>query len=262
MAVEVMAWAFEQQLDSPAKKLLLLAIANHASPDGTNAWPSIATLARKTGISARHVRRLLRELEEEGWIATERQAGGTAKIADEKRPNLYTVRMGPPDTDVRPPRTPMSGPPRTPMSAKPSREPSVNLLAGQAGEREPSRGEEPPAKTPRQRPQDAIWEALVAAVGLAPTEITRGRRGALNTAAKQLREVGATAEEITTRAVAYRARWPKAALTETALAKHWSSLGTEPQAAPAPQADPDCPSCHGTWWTYTTDGSVERCQLC
>lgn len=64
-----------------------MAIADCASDDGTNAWPSLATLAKKTRLDERTVRRILWRLEEGGHIKVEVGAGpyGT---------NRYTVLMG------------------------------------------------------------------------------------------------------------------------------------------------------------------------
>jgi len=53
---------------SPAARHLLRAIVDYCNDAGT-CWPSVATLADDTGISDRHIRRLLRELETGGWIA-------------------------------------------------------------------------------------------------------------------------------------------------------------------------------------------------
>ncbi len=43
-------------------KLMMLALADHADHDGENIFPSVGTLARKTGYSERQVQRLLKEL--------------------------------------------------------------------------------------------------------------------------------------------------------------------------------------------------------
>jgi hypothetical protein len=65
--------------------LLLLAIADHAHPDGTNAFPSQHTLAKKTRLSVRQVRRLLDRLVDGGELKIEERPGTTA---------LMTVLMG------------------------------------------------------------------------------------------------------------------------------------------------------------------------
>lgn len=70
-------------------KLLLLGIANHCGDGG--AWPTIETLAKYTNLAERSVQEGLRRLERMGELATYRQAGGTAGLADHQRPNRYEV---------------------------------------------------------------------------------------------------------------------------------------------------------------------------
>jgi hypothetical protein len=48
---------------------VLVGLANHAGPDGTGAFPSVATLVRYTGLSERTVRTCLDRLAAEGIIA-------------------------------------------------------------------------------------------------------------------------------------------------------------------------------------------------
>jgi len=59
----------------PAAKFLLLAIADRADDDGTNAFPSYAWLANRTGLSPRHIKRLVPELEGDGYLDVERVSG-------------------------------------------------------------------------------------------------------------------------------------------------------------------------------------------
>jgi Helix-turn-helix domain len=47
---------------------VLVGLANHAGPDGTGGFPSVATLVRYTGLSERTVRNCLDRLEAEGVI--------------------------------------------------------------------------------------------------------------------------------------------------------------------------------------------------
>jgi len=83
-------------LDIPSKhKFVLLALADHAHRDGTEARPSQALLSEKTCISDRHIRRILRDLLEWGVIKTQRPA-------TQHRATTYLIVMEPPD------RTPMS----------------------------------------------------------------------------------------------------------------------------------------------------------
>ena len=53
---------------SSACKFVLVGLANHAGPDGTGAFPSVATLVRYTGLSERTVRTCLGRLEAAGMI--------------------------------------------------------------------------------------------------------------------------------------------------------------------------------------------------
>ena len=53
---------------SSACKFVLVGLANHAGPGGTGAFPSVATLARYTGLSERTVRTCLDRLAVEGTI--------------------------------------------------------------------------------------------------------------------------------------------------------------------------------------------------
>lgn len=71
------------------------------------------------------------------------------------------------------------------------------------------------------RPRDPLWDALVAVLGYTPT--TAQERAIWNRNLKELRAVNATAEEIHTRAAAWRARY-QVPLTLATLLRHWSSL--------------------------------------
>src|ERR1700679_70673 len=77
MSVRLMAAVFEINLP-PAKKIVLLAMADHAQDDGTGCYPSIATLAKKTSMSRRGVQTVMRELEAAHYIASMKKGGGRA----------------------------------------------------------------------------------------------------------------------------------------------------------------------------------------
>ena len=51
MAISVMNWVWNHSRSRHGARLVLLAIADCASGDGGNAWPSVAELKRKTGLS-------------------------------------------------------------------------------------------------------------------------------------------------------------------------------------------------------------------
>lgn len=117
------------------EKMVLLVIADHAADDGTNSWPSIATIARKASISERQAQRVVSSLAEKGLIAVEPQAGGTRDTRADRRTNRYTVLAdGVTRMSSRPSHGVTSATPRgdirsahgvTPMSPEPSLEPST-----------------------------------------------------------------------------------------------------------------------------------------
>ena len=77
MSVEAISWALNLApvpagrggQPSSACKFVLVGLANHAGPDGTGAFPSVATLVRYTGLSERTARTCLDRLEAESIIA-------------------------------------------------------------------------------------------------------------------------------------------------------------------------------------------------
>jgi hypothetical protein len=77
VSVEAISWALNLApvpadrggQPSSACKFVLVGLANHAGPDGTGAFPSVATLVRYTGLAERTVRTCLDRLAAEGIIA-------------------------------------------------------------------------------------------------------------------------------------------------------------------------------------------------
>jgi hypothetical protein len=66
--------AFGRALTAPIggnPKVILLGLANHAHPDGTNAFPSIERLAGYAHCDRRTAQRNVRKLEDDGWIERE-----------------------------------------------------------------------------------------------------------------------------------------------------------------------------------------------
>jgi hypothetical protein len=77
VSVEAISWALNLApvpadrggQPSSACKFVLVGLASHAGPDGTGAFPSVATLVRYTGLSERTVRTCLDRLQAESIIA-------------------------------------------------------------------------------------------------------------------------------------------------------------------------------------------------
>ncbi|GAA4024868.1 hypothetical protein GCM10022247_56610 [Allokutzneria multivorans] len=75
MSIEAIAWALNHapipcdRKDSSSLAIVLIGLANHADPNGRNAFPSVATLTRYSRLSERTVRTSLDRLEELGLIS-------------------------------------------------------------------------------------------------------------------------------------------------------------------------------------------------
>lgn len=72
MSVRAMTWAWDQRMESPPRKLVLLALADHADDRG-RCWPTIDQVAAKAELSPRTVRRYLSELERMGLVRRQRR---------------------------------------------------------------------------------------------------------------------------------------------------------------------------------------------
>ena len=72
-------------------KLVAIYLANYAHADGTNAYPSIATLSRDTGLSRPTVTKCLARLVECGFLRVEQRSG-------QHHATRYTFMLGLPQT--------------------------------------------------------------------------------------------------------------------------------------------------------------------
>lgn len=63
-----MSAVFERYPEGGGEMLLALALADHASDDGSRVYPSVSALAEKTRQSERTVQYQLRRMEESGWL--------------------------------------------------------------------------------------------------------------------------------------------------------------------------------------------------
>lgn len=108
MSIHVMSWIFQHSEEKvPGRRLILLALADHAHDDGRCAWPSVATLARKTRMSERGVRYALRSLEESGRIVRDgwsrHKTASYRLILEEPPPAAGTIPTYLPADWVEPP---------------------------------------------------------------------------------------------------------------------------------------------------------------
>lgn len=91
---------------------------------------------------------------------------------------------------------------------------------------EENRSEETKPLTPKTgaRKPDPLFDALIVELEIQTDDLTKTQRGSINNALKQLRDVSATPQDIHRRATNYRKTFRDAALTPSALIKHWASL--------------------------------------
>ena len=78
------------------------------------------------------------------------------------------------------------------------------------------------------RVDDGVFEAVLHVCGWDPGSLTPHAQGRVNKAVKELRDVGATAEQVRASATRYRSKFPSAALTPSALSANWPALGEAP----------------------------------
>lgn len=72
MSVKVMSYVWDIPLFKGSDKLVMLCLADHADDRGV-CWPSIDTIARKSGISPTTVKSTLKKLETAGWLGKKNQ---------------------------------------------------------------------------------------------------------------------------------------------------------------------------------------------
>jgi DNA-binding transcriptional regulator YhcF (GntR family) len=201
-------WLIELDLSDKAFRLYAILSKYADNADGTS-YPGRGTLARLMHCHRSSVDRAVEELVEAGCITKQ------VRVKDGRyTSSLYTVRRIPPSrthaaTPVAPVKPPSSHP--CDIELEPENVEPENTLAAT------------PPKSER-RVKDDLFETIAEACGISLTGITRTARGQLNKAVKELREVGATSEQVKHKAKAYRAQYPNATLTPTALIKHWSSF--------------------------------------
>jgi hypothetical protein len=75
------------------EKMVLLVIADHANDEGTQSYPSQATIAEKASISIRTVQRCVNTLVLEGYIRMFKHSGGSANCREDRRPHLYQINI-------------------------------------------------------------------------------------------------------------------------------------------------------------------------
>jgi hypothetical protein len=114
MSIKAIAKVWDYSTIAPHEKFVLLAYVDHAHHDGTNIYPAVETVARKTGYTERTVQRLTKRLEEAGLLIADGQGPkGTNKWK-------FNMEWEPLQGDIRAGRGDIRAEKVSPMSPEPS----------------------------------------------------------------------------------------------------------------------------------------------
>lgn len=89
MSIQAMTWVWGLDALDTSQAMVLLALADAANDDGFACWPSQETLARKSRMSVRSVKRHIATLRNAGLIDVETQSSTRGR-----RANLYRLHVG------------------------------------------------------------------------------------------------------------------------------------------------------------------------
>jgi hypothetical protein len=76
MSIRLMALIFSVSGFTPAEKLVLLSLADYANDEGRSIYPSVDKTSRRTGLTSRSVRRIIKELVGDGFLIPVSLGGG------------------------------------------------------------------------------------------------------------------------------------------------------------------------------------------
>lgn len=200
-------WTSDQVLEcSRDARLLFIGLWNFCDDKGRHPYRPREIKARvfpADDLTQKDVLELLRELERNGLI--------TAYTVDEQE---YFYVTGWHHQRIDKPQ-----PARYP---DPFQEHSENDAGTLPPDRKGYEGIGKDSGAPRKR--DEIFEAVAEVSNLSLDGLTDSERGRCNRAAKELKKVDATPDEIRRRAKIYRETWPGIDLTPNALAANWSRM--------------------------------------
>lgn len=92
MSIKVMNAVFDRYPNGGGEMLLALALADHASDDGSRVYPSIKGLAEKTRQSERSVQYQLRRMQDAGWLILVNAGNGGRRMHSEYRISLAWIK--------------------------------------------------------------------------------------------------------------------------------------------------------------------------
>lgn len=244
MSVKAVDAVLDHSESQNGDRLTLLVIADEADSYGV-AWPSIARIATRSKLSERQVQRSIKDLSVLGELARRpKHPNGPWPVYRIVLPDLAPMidnhpaweggdRLSPPtgdicDTEGRQ----MIHEGVTSATSTPLIDPTgpVNDPLPQAAHVDGKlfSSDIVPLTPKPERKRDYLFDALVGVCFISPSELTKRARGALNQALKELRDIGATPEQVHSRGNRFREIWPGVTLTPSALASQWATLAAAP----------------------------------
>lgn len=203
--IVVPTWVFDRLAqENPRILQIYVCLASYADRDGM-CWPTLGAVGDLVQIDVKTVGRATARLEELGLVGIEPQFRSDGS----RMGNAYRLCL--------PPTPLVSGGHPT----------SVPTEGTRPIELEPTTAAE---KSGGKTVSEKLWDALILGCRMDGSQVTDSARGALNKAVKNLKQVQATPREVLRRSVLYRSRFPNAALTPSALVKHWPELVPPPLA--------------------------------
>lgn len=236
---DALSWAWRQEPGRPTAKFLLVALAGETTrvKDGPYvAEPGLARLVKLTGMNESTVVRNIRMLITAGCITRERGVSDESGRRSRDKFTLHVTvvaavatRASSQQAKRKPTRILHEGQTRTMQAIQTSIDPDepesqTRILHEQVlEERKETATQSLAPKTRKRTPRDDVWDAVVKVCGI--TEVTKSLSGQIASSVQQLCDVGAIPGQVHVRAQRYGLKYPGAALTPTALAKHWGLLG-------------------------------------
>jgi hypothetical protein len=89
VSVQAIAWVLDHSQSRGSARCVLISIANHVGPDGTG-WVHVRRVMSEANCSHDSYRRAVQQAVEAGELVREVHAGGSLRMHDAHRPNLFT----------------------------------------------------------------------------------------------------------------------------------------------------------------------------
>lgn len=242
MSVKAMGRVWDTDL-APNHKLVLLAYADAAEHDGTQAFPGWERLVEMTGYSRSQIDRITSELIDLGVLERVR-AGRRGQRAE------FAVLV----TQDAPQSEPDS------VASEPDSDAQLRDTS-----RPNSRPTSPNGDT--NSLFEAFYEFWFRKPYTSGARLTGSLRGRINKAVKEAEQAGLSADEVVVRGKRYRDEWPDMERTPQALLLHWERF--------APEVEPvDCDECDNrgvVWfseageqvgWDDFDAATAYKCQAC